>query len=314
MIKLGISKLDKLQKGNARTLFRNELKNVSITLYDQIINLPAANELAERILLLFANERGAYKRTYAKRFEDFDQQAFVHICRHFNADHFLTVHDVGVSDGRTACDFFEKLAFCFSNIAFYASDYDPEVFVIENSRIKITLSQNDKLLEIVWPPFVFNTIKRDSYRCYPLNHLIKFFVNRFAVKPLLDKYRLGKIKARKLQLFCPKALILTQKDQRFHLGQYNLMEPAKTPKVSNIVRAMNVLNKSYFTDQEMTHLMGHIFNQLSERGILIIGSNQESSTIVHGGIYQKQSDHFIKLWQSGEGASIDNLILNITYS
>ena len=70
MIKTGITKLNQLS--NDKTFLRKELKNVSITLYDQTLNLVDADNLAERILLLFSDERGAYKRTYQKRFEAFD--------------------------------------------------------------------------------------------------------------------------------------------------------------------------------------------------------------------------------------------------
>lgn len=70
MIKTGITKLNQLS--NDKTILRNELKNVSISLYDQALALPNADNIAERILLLFSDERGAYKRTYQKRFEAFD--------------------------------------------------------------------------------------------------------------------------------------------------------------------------------------------------------------------------------------------------
>jgi hypothetical protein len=50
MIKTGITKLNQLS--NDKTFCRKELKNVSVTLYDQTLNLVDGDQLAERILLL----------------------------------------------------------------------------------------------------------------------------------------------------------------------------------------------------------------------------------------------------------------------
>ena len=55
------------QAGDRRTRFKTLLgqeKNLSVTLYDQILGLPNAEFLAERILFRFSDERGARKRTY----------------------------------------------------------------------------------------------------------------------------------------------------------------------------------------------------------------------------------------------------------
>ncbi len=71
MIKTGQYCLSQLKK-NKPTFFRKELKNSTITLYDKIDEDCDAETLAERILLLFSDERGAYKRTYQNRFEAFD--------------------------------------------------------------------------------------------------------------------------------------------------------------------------------------------------------------------------------------------------
>ena len=57
MIKTGIAKLNQLS--HDKTFCRKELKNVSITLYDQTLNLVDGDQLAERILLLFSDESGA---------------------------------------------------------------------------------------------------------------------------------------------------------------------------------------------------------------------------------------------------------------
>ena len=133
-----------------------------MTLYDQILGLPNAEFLAERILFRVSDERGARKRTYANRFEDFDSSILPLMREHFAPDVALVVADLAVSDARTSCDFFSKVAAAFPHLSYYASDYNPRVLVLDDGRLKVTLSRSHKILEIVYPPFVFNNTSPES--------------------------------------------------------------------------------------------------------------------------------------------------------
>ena len=308
MIKRGITKAkDILSK--SITPFRKELKNVSITLYDQIIKEPNADELAERILLTFSDERGAYKRTYAKRFEDFDGHILSILKDNIDQSTVLSFHDVAVSDGRTAIDFFERLLAYYPNLTYVASDYNPSVFILEKGKLKVTLSHTDKILEIMYPPFVFNTIKRDHYRYYPLNHVMRFMLQHTLVKSLMRLYRSGNLKTKELLLFAPRALDKMKQDKRFILEQHSLLNPFQ--KQYDVIRAMNVLNPGYFSEEEFFKVLRHIYDGLLDDGLFITGSNQEGGSVVNGGIYQKTHCGFKHIWRSGQGSAIENYMLAI---
>ena len=307
MLKFGIYKKEQLKKKvNFRSFFGKD-KKISITLYDQIAKEPNADELAERILLLFSDERGAYKRTYQKRFEEFDTKVLAFLKTIFKENDPLTFHDVGVSNGRTALDFFEKFSLIFPNIQYTASDYNPAIYIIQERNCKVALSHTGKILEILFPPFVFNVIKRDSIRHYPINHLVRLFVQFFVAFPMVKKYKLKKIQARELMLFSPKVLNTAKTDPRFQLLQHDLLTPLS--KSAHIIRAMNVLNPSYFSENEFFEILKHIHEGLNSKGVFITGSNQEADTTVNGGIYKKNKDGFELVEQSGEGSPINNLIL-----
>jgi len=308
VLKFGIYSKDQIKKKEKYTCFFGREKKVSITLYDQVIEEKNADELAERILLLFADERGAYKRTYQKRFEDFDKVVSECLQTSFDKKKSLIFHDVAVSDGRTALDFFEKISLDFTKIEYVASDYNPKVYVIQEGKCKVTLSHSGKILEILFPPFVFNVIKRDSIRHYPLNHLIKFVVERFIAIPLVKKYHLKKIHAKELLLFAPRVLNAARNDLRFTLQQHNLLEPFCNS--AHVIRAMNVLNPSYFSETEFLKVLKHIYEGLKDQGIFITGSNQEAGSIVDGCIYKKNKGGFEKIQVSGEDSPIDQLIVN----
>lgn len=306
MFKTGVySVKDILRKD--KTPFRKSLKNVSITLYDQAVEEPNASELTERILLLFADERGAYKRTYAKRFEVFDNFVLEHLQADFKNNELLTVHDAGVSDGRTALDFFEKVSCAFPILKYIASDYDPKVYVLESAKYKVTLNSAGKVLEILFPPFVFNMVKRDSYRGYPLNHLFRLVLYYFYVTPLLKRYRKSEIKAKELVLFAPEVLRAAKNNSSLILDKHNLLEPFK--EQVHVIRAMNVLNISYFSENEFKAIIRNIYDGLIDGGYLITGSNQESGSIVHGAIYQKVKDSFQEIGKSGDGSLIGQMVL-----
>ncbi|MBL0941275.1 MAG: hypothetical protein IBJ00_00870 [Alphaproteobacteria bacterium] len=307
MIKRGIYHTSQLENFQNLKGFFSGKKRLSITLYDQIINHPDAEGLAERILLYFADERGAYKRTYAKRFEAFDIEILKLLSQQLKSQESLVIQDVAVSDGRTACDFFEKLTEYFSNVSYFASDYNPKVYVIEKESTRITLSHTGKILEIVWPPFVFNSIKEENCIYYPVNYLVRRFVLYFVVPPLMKAYHAGELKVRELSLFAHKALILAQNDKRFHLLQHDLLNAFTNQ--SHLIRAMNVLNPSYFSQDQFEKVLSHIYTGLCKDGLLITGSNQEAGSIVHGGVYQKMPSGFRKIWQSGAGSPIEKKLL-----
>lgn len=310
MLKFGIYQLPQLLLNSERTLFRKELKNISISLYEEISDLPNSNELAERILLLFSDVRGAYKRTYSNRFETFDDQ----ICEILNKTYpfnDLIVHDIGVSDARTACDFFDKLSVFRSNLKYYASDYNPEITLIKYKGIHLAIEDSGKVLQITTPPFVFNAIKRDSYRHYPLNHLVRFLIEKIWIPAILKRYKAGCIQEVKtIQVFCQKAKQLAKNNGSFFLIKHNILNPSPIAEPLQMIRAMNVLNTSYFSSVEMKQAIRQIFVALADGGFFITGSNQDPDSAVQGALYQKQGERFKKMWQSGQGSSIEVQILN----
>ncbi len=159
MLKTGIYKTEDLSDIKNIRSFTGKLKRASITLYDNsLYNVENCDEWAEHILLLFSDRRGAFKRTYRMRFDDFDSLCISCISEIFDPQTSLKVHDTGVSDGRTACDFFLKLADHHPDIRYFASDWEPTLKIIESGSGKVTLDSHNNPLEIVFPPFVFNLL------------------------------------------------------------------------------------------------------------------------------------------------------------
>lgn len=315
MIKTGITRINDITSNHDKTFLLKSIKNISLALYDQAVQGAYPTKVVERILLQFTDDRGVYKRTYNKRFKVFDTNALDVLKIRFNKPDPLLVHDVGVSDGRTAVDFFKSLSTIFPSIKFKASDYSPKVHILEHKKIKIVLSSNGKPLQITYPPFVFNVIKQNTISegfLYPINYIIFMLLQAFVVKPLLKQYKLKKIRSKELLLFSPEAITLAKNEPNFRLDQYNLL--SMTEDKYNVVRAMNILNPHYFSEAEFSIVMKNIHSQLLPNGLLISGSNQNNDTLVHGGIYEKTPKGFNKIWQSGDGHPIERYILNMSQS
>lgn len=305
MIKTGITSLYDFRNHSLKTWFGGE-KKISITLYNKILHEEDADEIAEKILKGFSDERGAYKRTYSKRFQQFDGCVLEFLRKQYSRTETIIAHDCGISDGRTSLDFFQRFVQEFPNVSFFASDYQPRVLVIKKGRTTVTISPSGNILEIMWPPFVFHLIKRDSYRHYPVNHLIRFFIEHFIVPPIYQSYLSGKLKAREILLFAPKVQALEKSDSRFHLLQHDLLLPFQ--RKNHLIRAMNILNTSYFSEQEFMLILSNIWHGLHEHGFLITGSNADSGSVVHGGIFKKTASGFQTIVESGDGSPIKKMV------
>ncbi len=190
----------------------------------------------------------------------------------------------------------------------YASDYDPYILVIESGRTRIVLNSEGIPLEVTFPPFVLNLIIQQG-KYYPLNRLLHFILENTLIKKMIIRYKKGLMRADKRLIFSPKAMMLAKKDARFHLMQHNLLKASPLSRPVNVFRAMNILNLSYFTSDEFKIVIGHIFNALSDHGLFLMGSNQDSNTTVHGGIFLKTRDRFQEIGQSGDKSPIVDMVL-----
>jgi hypothetical protein len=314
MIKTGLYRVDQLSSAAKIRRFFGGTRRVSITLYEKLDGMKKAEEWAEKILFSYCDARGIYKRTYACRFDQFDDMAIDRLGREFPASRALTIHDIGVSDARTARDFFQKLAARFPHLSYYASDYEPSLMMLRSGTggSVVTLNKKGQAIEIVMPPFVFNLIKPENFWLYPINYAFFLFARAIVLPRTLAKYRAGKIAPSSLVLFCPAAQDLAASDRRFRLVEYDLLKPHALPRRVDVVRVMNVLNSSYFDPQQLSIAVGHIFESLAPGGLLIIGSNDAAGTEVRGGIYRKLNQGFQVLAKSDADHDAHRTIMSFT--
>lgn len=294
MFKLGIHSVNQLLSGRKNTIFGAK-KKVSATLLDKIDAGKTDSDAYAAILFYLNDDKGAYKRTYAGRFDEFDDKCIEIIEEAFRGPH-LNFHDVAVSSGQTSVDFYEKLNPKYEKLLYLASDYDPYLTVLRHGPLHVTISSTGSIVEILLAPFVFSQNPPDRW-FYPVNRLLHFIARKYWAKPLVANYLAGKLSkqhTRTIDVFCPKARQLADANEGFTLGQHNLLEPSKT--TADCLRAMNVLNDSYFSEDQMMTILQSAYDSLVEKGLLIFGSNQDAGSSVSGAVYAKTDRGFNRVW------------------
>lgn len=270
--------------------------------------------LQEAILEQFAVANGAFKRTSRRRFDEFDELT-LQILRHLPAlRQRCVVHDMAISDGRTACDLFAKLLTAFGEpLEFYGTDLCLKVMALREPRARTTvvIDEYENVLQLLFPPFVLplrGLSHREKWLYYPMNSALRMMVMGTAAKRVLRLYRSGSnaLEQREIALTCPELKELVAHNTNFHIETYSMFEQA--PRQYSVVRAMNIFNRTYFTDCEIRIGVGNVFRSLEEGGVFVTGSNSDAGSQVNGAIYQKLNGGFTSICSSGAGSQIDHIV------
>ena len=313
MFKLGIFKREQLTPDHLEG-FVNSRKFIALDLYNSLDGLPPAeiDKIQERILRRFRVHNGVLKSTYARRFDEFDRMSISAIAAHFPTSQFIRVHDIGVSDGRTSCDLYDHLNRLYGGqLNFRASDYAPFLYVLKRTHRANRLIVDDQqhVLQIVTPPFVFIELGwRERIMPYPLNFLIRHLVRVFYARPLLEHYKAGSpdIQRTRIELVGRVCRDYMSKQSNFHFDAYDIFS-GPTERF-DVIRAMNILNYSYFSELQLRQAAKNIVHSLKEGGLFVTGSNDEQGTVVNGGIYREIKGRLQRIHTSGNGSEIDALI------
>jgi hypothetical protein len=222
------------------------------------------------------------------------------------------VHDMAVSDARTACDFFDKLASEFGDaLEFYATDLCLKVYSVRQreGRLTLVIDPEGRILQIVFPPFVLPVSTSEPWLLYPVNRLLRAVLMRTAVKDLIRRVQESDdtVERREILLLCQEAREHLRSYPKFHVEIYDVME--EPPRKYAVVRAMNIFNRTYFAEPVLAEAVSNVFGSLKEGGLFITGSNQDAGSTVNGTIYRKADGGFVTLYKSALGSPVDDLII-----
>jgi hypothetical protein len=313
MLKTGVYRRDQLSLARLGTFFGRR-RFIAVTLYPEVAAEagPEREALLGQILRRFPGAAGTYKRTQRHRFEAFDADLAALVADRRPGDRPYAIHDLAVSDGGTALDFLERLdAIDGLDLHYVASDLAPDVTAIRADSARLTAvvdPETQRPLQLVWPPFVFNVTKPESAMLYPINRLLLGLLLRTAVPSLRRRSRDGDatVIGTRIRLLAPDVLDRLDRDPRFTFERHDVLEPLDGPL--DLVRAMNILNPSYFDDRQLRLAVGHVHAALRPGGLFATGSNQDAGSTVDGGVYERTATGFRLLTTSGLGSPVDRII------
>ena len=311
MFKLGICTIDDLFAAERAFGRRYFSPDCYIGLYEEVMAISGSARWQELILSPFAVRDAIFKRTARNRFNDFDNKTLELLCESAALSESCVVHDMAVSDARTACDFFDRLATKFGDLLdFYATDLCLKVYSVHRSgeRLKLVIDDRKRILQIVYPPFVLPVARNERWLLFPVNRLVRAILMRTTVKRVMRLLKDGnnELERREILLLCREARQHLQRYSNFHVESYDVLE--MPPRQYGVVRAMNIFNRSYFSDHIIAKAARNVFESLKDGGVFVTGSNQDAGSMVNGTIYRKRGDRFIPLYQSAQGSPIDYII------
>lgn len=310
MLKFGIYDLSQCDHTKLYGPFSSR-KYVALDLYDRLTGAaPDIDKFQEHVIGRVATANGSFKKTHTHRFDEFDALGRKTLERNFTPGSKVKVHDIAVSDGRTTLPFFEILDGLYGRVLDYtASDYASHFKVIQRDgeTNRIVLDSEGTLIQIVYKPFVFNMVCPENKAVYPLNHLMRIKARQFADRLMRDQANnVEGVVERPLVLVCRACKELEERDDRFTFRQFDIVQ--ERMEGCDVIRAMNILNTSYFDDSTMRLITANLDASLNDGGFLITGSNMEEGTQLHGGIYRKTGDGFKLLESSGNGSPVHDII------
>jgi hypothetical protein len=296
------------------------LKNqaVSISLYKEAgaLEKEKAARTQEFILENFSFADGSYKKTHRERFNDFDDKILDYLKNNFPVEKTCRVHDLAASDGRTALDFFNKLEKTFPALDFFASDKNifVEIFADKkNGNRKIIKDSNGRVLQLVFPPFVLNRYSPKRALAYKIKKILLYPINLLLILLFLNPFwqkiffKINPEKKEKIALISEDVRLMEKLKNNFHFVEYDIFK--KSFGKFEIIRAMNILNPSYFSRIEIKKIADNILSSLEENGLFITGSNQNAGSEVRGEIFIKKNRRFNSVLKIGNGATFRDVLL-----
>jgi hypothetical protein len=177
----------------------------------------------------------------------------------------LNILDVGASDGTTSLDVMDRLNYQ----RYYITDLYFSVSYVITGRWTFFFDHNAEPIMAVDNHWIIYRDTKNAF--YPLNVFVtKFFQKYRHLKPQADE---------KIELINPEVKACL--GDRVIIKRYNILEHWSGEKVDLIIAA-NILNRSYFNDNELKVIMNNLINALNKPGWLALIDNRkfEQSSII----------------------------------
>jgi hypothetical protein len=311
MLRFGIcTQAQYLRTGNRR---RYSGSRVSYSLLD-IGEHPTAEQiqLFEDISFSLRTSNGTFRTSFRQRFRDVDAAAMQWITRFYPPDAEIRVQDRAASHGLTSWEWAEQLFQVYPRAEFEASD--ALLYLVKLSLPKgetYIVEPDAKPLQYINPPFVVSLHHPESWR-YPFNRVVaaraKHRFERLALpRNWMEGSSANGYEVRKIPCIHPEARSFSQLHPAFQFRVRSVFEPM--PGACHVLRTMNILNKAYFSPEQLRAGVQAAFQSIQPGGMWIVGRTAEDDFSNHVTFLRRHADGWEVLERIGNGSEIEELAL-----
>jgi len=288
---------------------------------------PADVSIFENAMRGLRLPNGIYRTTYRGRMAELDEISCRILRSNFPGSMQLQAEDWAASDCLTASEFAAVLWRHFPQAVLTASDLHFHMIeAVHNWQGAFVFEESGQPLQYILPPFVIS-FSRVTSPLYLLNRILLAVSRRMAEKAwkaaaavvwkdLLDDqvFDIDGWRIQRIPLIHPEALALARATPLFRFHRHSVFD--WVPEPVEFIRTMNILNRSYFSNADLTRGSLAVHKSLREGGIWVIGRTLEevSPPEHHASIWRKHHGRLQLLERIGKGAEIDDLIGGIAES
>jgi hypothetical protein len=200
--------------------------------------------------------------------------------------------EIGASSGTTSIELINTLKENYKR--YYVTDLLFEVqYFKKNKALYLYHEQNCIMYINDW--FIF--YEDIDNAVFPFGVIVKYIIRH---SPVILQKNLNTI-----NLIHPDLLKMTSVNKRITIKMYNIFTPWSGDEV-NIIKAANVLNKGYFSKEQLISAIVNMWNALGRGGLLVVTDNREIEKI---SIFEKcDSGTFIEKEKINGGTEISDII------
>jgi len=283
---------------------------------------PEQIRMFEDVSFTLRTSNGTFRTTFRNRFEDVDRVALRWMGTLYPPGSSVLVQDRAVSHGLTSKEFAERIFEHFPSAAFEASDLllglvelsvDGEVYIAEHSGTP---------LQYIKPPYVVPLYHQESLRYLWNRWVARKARRRFdslelpagwsatqSLQPQAIPTQDGRVvRVRYIPYIHPEAVALSRTNPNFRFCERSVFDA--TPGTCHVLRTMNIFNRDYFSEQQLTEGASAAFQSLHPGGLWIVGRTLEESHTNHATFLRRNESGWELLERIGSGSEMEALALN----
>ncbi|MGB9458360.1 MAG: hypothetical protein WCB12_20095 [Bryobacteraceae bacterium] len=265
----------------------------------------------EDISFTLRTSNGTFRTTFRQRFQDVDAAAMKWMEQFYAADSEVEIQDRAVSHGLTSWEWAACVFQKFPRAKFEASDVLIELIELSRAGEAYIVEPSGRPLQYVKPPFAVSLAHPEPRR-YPINRLVALRARRRFAKLDLGQNWIETAaergwRVRRISCVHPLARELARRNASFQFRLRSVFD--QTSGTCDVLRTMNILNRSYFRAEDLARGASAAFQSLRPAGIWIVGRTSEEDLKNHVSLLRRSDRGWKLLERIGSGSEIEELAL-----